>query len=142
MTELQPMLRPTPGTLTDIQTALVRLSPAFVAAVKKAAGRRRRAKLPYIVGLAVLAMIAVLGADRSTREFARERAERWRHVLVRPRASAKRPEPPAATLSTAAQDGVARAPAFVVPVQEIVSTTASAKKTGRTGPRSASTSRR
>jgi hypothetical protein len=58
-------------------SGLVRLSPAFLEALRKVVPRRRRGKLPYIVSLGLLAVVGVVGADRSTREFIEER---WHHA--------------------------------------------------------------
>ena len=55
-------------------TDIVRLSPAFLDALRKLVPPRRRMKIRYVVGLAVIAVVGVLGADASTREFV---AARW-----------------------------------------------------------------
>jgi hypothetical protein len=57
-------------TFTRMPTALVNLSPAFMAALQKVAPKKRRSRLPFVLALAVLAVFAILASDRSTREFA------------------------------------------------------------------------
>ena len=53
----------------DVLTSLLTLTPAFLDALKKVAPKKRRSKVPYVIALALLAVVAVLGADASTREF-------------------------------------------------------------------------
>jgi hypothetical protein len=78
-------------------SAVVTLSPAFLEALRKVVPRRRRAKLPYIIGVGLLAVVGVVGADRSTREFM---AERWHHARVEaPAAAALPPRPEAAAVN-------------------------------------------
>ena len=63
-------------------TALLKLSPAFYAALKQVGPRKQRARIRYVLGLTLFAMLAVLAADVSTREFARAHGHatmaRWR----------------------------------------------------------------
>jgi hypothetical protein len=73
---------------TSINTALIRISPALLDAVRRLEPKRPRAKISYVVTLAMLVVFAVLGADRSTRAFAIEKGRalvananaRWRHA--------------------------------------------------------------
>src|SRR5271165_5099152 len=54
------------GEPVDVDTGLHTLSPEFLAALRKVVPRKRRAKLPYIVGLGLLAVVVVVGADPQT----------------------------------------------------------------------------
>jgi hypothetical protein len=58
----------------SVDTARLILPPAFLEALRAAVPRRRRAKVAHIVAAGVLVVLAVLGADASTREFI---AARW-----------------------------------------------------------------
>jgi hypothetical protein len=75
-----------------METQLIKLSPQFIAALKKVAPKRRRSKLPYIVGVMAALVVIVLGRDPSTREFAitkgREIAVRWHMQPTPPAAQA------------------------------------------------------
>jgi hypothetical protein len=58
---------PTWSTSTD--TALLTLPPGFIEALRKVVPKRRRAKVPYVVGVGLLAVVGILAADASTRDY-------------------------------------------------------------------------
>ena len=55
--------------LPDIATSLLRLSPAFIAAVAEATPKARRTKVPYILALGVVAVVGIIGQDGPSRTF-------------------------------------------------------------------------
>jgi hypothetical protein len=125
-------------------TGLVTLPPAFLEALRRVVPRRRRAKLPYVVGLGLLAVVGVLGNDLSTREFI---AERWHHAPIgAPHAAALAQEagqptadrivPPA---STSDQRGESPVPPFAATIESASgkSATGTAAKPKKTRPRRA-----
>jgi hypothetical protein len=73
--------------ITAIPTRLLVLSPAFRSALKELAPKRRRAKIPYVILLGLITVVAVLGADRPTRDFAvtkgRQVSLHWHEELAR-----------------------------------------------------------
>jgi hypothetical protein len=73
-----------------IDPATGALSPAFIEALRKVVPKRRRLKARYVVGLGMLIVAVVLGADPSTRQFA---STRWRRtpVVTTPETVATRP---------------------------------------------------
>jgi hypothetical protein len=81
----------TGGGIDSSDSGLMTLSPAFLEALRKVVPTRRRAKLPYIVGLGLLAVAGVVGTDRSTREFI---AERWLRAPVAAAGAAVLPQGP------------------------------------------------
>jgi hypothetical protein len=114
----------------SLNTALISLSPAFLAALRGLDPKKRRMKFRHVVALAMLAVVAVLGADRSTRAFATEKghalvgqgklvAARWHHAPPQGPSltSAQTPVTPAASApvvapaAKAAADDKASAPA-------------------------------
>jgi len=62
------------GSVTGVHTALLTLTPAFHDALRKVAPKKTRSKIPYVVALAILTVLAVLGADVSAREFGTAKA--------------------------------------------------------------------
>jgi hypothetical protein len=58
---------------TGVDTTMIRLSPRFLAAVRRLAPRRRGLKTRHLIALAFLVVAGVLAADRSTRLFAVEK---------------------------------------------------------------------
>lgn len=68
--------------ISEVLTSLLSLTPSYIEELKGLAPKKRRAKLPYVVVIAVLLVIGVLAAGASTREFAiskgREIAAWWR----------------------------------------------------------------
>jgi hypothetical protein len=104
--------------LSEIHTALVTLPPAFVEAVRAAAGKPRRAKMPYVLALAVFVAAGVLGADRSTREFVETSAFEAKAKIARvarPTTAAPTTEAPPAP--TFAEGAVARVPVVLRAVE-------------------------
>jgi hypothetical protein len=89
------MSAPAPGVMIDridattenVDTALLTLSPEFLAALRRVAPKKRRVKIQHVVGLAFLAMMVVLGADKAARELI---AARWRRA---PAVTAMAPSP-------------------------------------------------
>jgi hypothetical protein len=129
-----------PHTIDErIDTASIRLPPAFLAELRRLAPRRRRARLIHVLAAALLAVVGALAADRSTRAFALEEGRDFARRAAH-RAPAQAPtitaaEAPAPTMSSAPAE-------IVVPVQEVPPFASAqpppkpAKKTRR-GPRSA-----
>jgi hypothetical protein len=74
-------------------TALLTLSPAFHAALRKVAPQKRRSQIRYVIGFAVLAVFGALASDRSTREFA---MAKWGHENANANAVAAAPGAPVA----------------------------------------------
>jgi hypothetical protein len=62
-------LRMSAASITGIHTRVLTLTPAFHEALKQLAPKRRSSKIPYVVVLGLVAIVAVLGADRTTRDF-------------------------------------------------------------------------
>jgi hypothetical protein len=60
---------PSDPALENEDTAVMKLSPAFLQALRAIAPKKRRSKLPYVCALALVTIIAVLARDRSTRDF-------------------------------------------------------------------------
>jgi hypothetical protein len=79
--------------IDSTETGLVTLPPAFLEALRRVVPRRRRAKLPYVVGLGLLAVVGVLGMDGSTREFMAERWHRAPGVVLRAALPPQKAEP-------------------------------------------------
>jgi hypothetical protein len=92
--------------LTGVHTALVTLSPQFVAALKSIAPKKRRSKVPLVILLGIAAVLFALGMDKSTREFAMSRA-RARGIGVVTRNPAP---PPVAVVATAPATPVVAVP--------------------------------
>jgi hypothetical protein len=57
------------GRLSAVHTGLLTLTPAFLDELRKVAPKKPRSKVRYVVALAVVAVVAALGSDASTREF-------------------------------------------------------------------------
>jgi hypothetical protein len=93
--------------LMGVETALVTLSPDFVAALKDLAPKKRRSKVPLVVLLAIAAVLFALGMDKSTREFAITKA-RARGIGI-----VHQPQAPAPVVVTAVAAPVT--PAVAVP---------------------------
>lgn len=91
---------------TKMPTALVTLTPDFLAALKKVAPKKRRSRARWVVACALLAVVAVLGFSRSAREVV---ITKGRPVVAR--ISARLHHAPAAAPAAAAPAAVAAVPA-------------------------------
>ncbi len=69
-------VRVSKASFTGVHTRLLTLSPAFHAALKQVAPKKRRLRAASVFGLAVAVFVAVLAADRTTRTFVLEEGER------------------------------------------------------------------
>jgi hypothetical protein len=95
----------------DDDTAVMKLSPAFLEAVRAIAPKRRHSKLPYVFVLALLTVAAVLGRDRPTREFLMQRWHQYRGTAPAVTMSASAtasPTAPSAAISAVASPAVER----------------------------------
>lgn len=125
----------------DVDSALHTLSPEFLAALRKVVPRKRRAKLPYIVGLGLLAVVVVVGVDPQTREFLATRSRTESHESKAVDSQTVKPAPvapPADTVVTPTNHPAASAPVPAVPWTVIPpASVASPKKAKATHPRPA-----
>lgn len=131
--EQQQQPRPRLHSLTAMPTHLITLSPAFLEALRKVAPKGRRSKLPYVVGLLLVAAI-VVGAVPAARQRVIALAQ---GVLHRTPAAVAAPAsadpgtsavPPVetATASVPAAPSAVVAPVVVVPQQIVTSSATSA----------------
>lgn len=98
----------------EMPTSLLTLTPAFMTAMKTLAPKKRRSKIPAVIALAILAVVAVLGVDAPTREFGlargRQVVARLQHATAAKHADAL----PAPAVITAAPGVVELAPSAPV----------------------------
>ncbi len=73
-----PVIRRAFESLTEIQTALVELSPAFFNALQGIAPKKRHGKVRYVIAAALLVVVGAIFVDGSTRSFIVERG----HAIV------------------------------------------------------------
>jgi hypothetical protein len=88
------------GPALDEDTAVMKLSPEFLEAVRAIAPRSRRSKIPYVFGLAILTVAAVLFRDRPTRDFLLQRWHQHRGTAPAVTMSASTATSPIAPPST------------------------------------------
>jgi hypothetical protein len=105
-----PVIRKAFESITEMQTALIQLSPGFFSALQSVAPKKRRGQVRYVIIGALLVVVCAILADRSARSFLVERA---RAVFVK--APATSDAPPNALPAAAPTAPVVVAPA-VAPV--------------------------
>ena len=122
--------------MRSIPTALIQLSPNFLAQLKKIAPRKKRSKLWYIVLFAVPAIIAFVVAHRPTRTFVVGKARAAYARIAAPPAApptvivAPIAEPSATPVPSESVSAAPSAVAFVAPSASVaasVSASASVK---------------
>jgi hypothetical protein len=126
--------------LSDEDTAVMKLSPAFLQALREIAPKRRRSKLSYLFGLALLTVAAVLVRDRPTRDLLLQRWHQYRGtapaptmiVSVNPSPIAS-PSPPTSSSVTPIVERPETAP-VATPVEVVPSPPAAKKLERRGGP--------
>ena len=64
-----PMIRTKMPSYDGIPTSMIQVSPAFLDALRRLAPKKKSARLPYVIGVALCLVVGVLGVDRSTRNF-------------------------------------------------------------------------
>ena len=62
-------LRPVTSIASSGDAAHVTVSPELLVALRRVVPRRRRARLPYVVGVGLMVVVGVLGADPSVRQL-------------------------------------------------------------------------
>jgi len=85
------------SSLGDVETEVVILSSELIAALRQIAPKPRRAKLPYVIGLALLTVGVVLGRSGLTRQFIASLSHRGQSIALAPVGVAVAPSPVAAS---------------------------------------------
>ena len=92
------------ASIADVETELLMLTPDFLGALRDFAPKKRGSKVGYVIALAIIAVIGVLAADTSTREFGMTKGRAIAARLHRAPAAAPAAEPVnAPVVTTAAQ---------------------------------------
>lgn len=122
-------LRAPRGRLPSLPTELLSVSPAFIAQLRsELAPKRKGARLRFVLALMLLAVVGVLGSDRSTREFVIDKSEvltaryfQSRRVAAEPVANVAPAATPVASAAPAASPAatteVVQQPVLVVPAK-------------------------
>jgi hypothetical protein len=88
------------ASISGVPTELLTLTPAFMDALRKVAPKKRRAKIPYVIALGLVAVLVMLGADPSTREFGLSKLAAFRSTPAAAPAPAPEPAPIATAVTT------------------------------------------